>query len=363
MRFGLSEEQEAFRDQLRRLLKERAPLEKVRQTAAEGSGYDARLWSGLAEIGAMGVLVPEEYGGLGLGAFDAGLVVEELGRSVAPASYLGTAFVAPLVLAESTSNSLQAEWLPRIASGYTRIGLALAEAAGAREGAGVTAENGRLSGKALAVQDAGAADAFLVASGREALWLVPADANGLSRAPMISIDRTRALAELRLDDVEAEPVAGGAALVARALDLARVGLAADTLGAMDAMFKQAVEYAKQRVQFERVIGSFQGVKHALADMATALEPARALVWYATNAQTALPRDEAHRLACHAKAHLAEVGRMIARGTTEVHGGMGFTDDLGLHYWFKRIGLDRQLLGSPEQIRAEAAAALAERTAA
>jgi alkylation response protein AidB-like acyl-CoA dehydrogenase len=358
MRFGLSEEQEAFRDQLRRLLTERAPLARVREVAADGTGFDRRLWDGLTELGALGVLVPEEYGGLGMGAFDAGIVLEELGRFAAPAPYLGSGMVAPLVLAESTSNSVAAEWLPQIAGGEAKIGLALAEAIGARAGAGVSVQNGHLTGKALAAQDSGAADAFLVASGRNELWLVRTGVAGLTQTPMTSIDRTRALAELRFDGVEAEPVAGGEALVQRAVDLARIGLALSTLGAAEAMFEQSVEYAKQRVQFDRVIGSFQGVKHVLADMIAALEPARALVWYATYAQTNLPRAEAHRLACHAKAHCGEVGRVVACNATEVHGGMGFTDDLGLHYWFKRIGLDRQLLGSPEQVRAEAAKAIA-----
>ncbi len=357
MRFGLSPEQEAFRDQLRRLLANRAPMDRVREVAADGSGHDAWLWAGLAELGAMGVLVPEDHGGLGMGAFNAGLVMEELGRHVAPVPYLGTAFVAPLVLAESDSNSIAAEWLPRIAVGEARIGLALAEAVAVRADAGIAVENGRLSGKSLAVLDSCAADVFVVAAdGR--LWLVRADTFGLSRRPMTSIDRTRSLSELRFEGVEAEPLGGGLQLTHRALDLARVALAADILGAADAMVEQATAYSKQRVQFERVIGSFQGVKHALADMVAALEPARALVWYAMYTQTALPGVEAHRLACHAKAHMAEVGRMIARGATEVHGGMGFTDDLGLHFWFKRIGLDRQLLGSPEQVRAEAAAAMA-----
>jgi alkylation response protein AidB-like acyl-CoA dehydrogenase len=357
MRFGLSEEQEAFRDQLQRLLADCAPLARVREVAADGTGFDERLWTGLAEIGAMGVVVPEEFGGLGLGGFEAGLVIEELGRVVAPAPYMSAAFVAPIVLAESTSNSLKGEWLPRIAVGEARIGLALAESVGARAGAGVTAQNGRLSGKALAVQDAGMADAFIVATGRDSLWMVDSGAAGLSRTPMTSIDRTRALAELKFDEVEAEPISGDAALVQRAVDLVRTGLASDTIGACDAMVLQAVEYSKVREQFDRVIGSFQGVKHSLADMVTALEPARALAWYAAHAQTAMP-DEAHRVACHAKAHTGEVGRMIARFTTEVFGGMGFTDDLGLHYWFKRIGVDRQLLGSPEQVRAEAAKAMA-----
>lgn len=358
MRFGLSSEQEAFQDQISRLLNERSPLDRVREVAADGTGYDERLWSGLAELGAMGILVPEEHGGLGMGAFDAGMILEMLGRFAAPAPYLGTAFVTPLVLAESTSNNVTAEWLPLIAAGEAKIGLALSEAVAAKPGAGIAVENGRLNGRSLAVQDAGSADAFLTATGRDQLWLVRRDAPGLTQTPMTSIDRTRALAELHFENVEVEPVAGGEALVARALDLGRVGLAADSVGACEAMFSQASDYAKVREQFERVIGSFQGVKHTLADMITALEPAKALTWYALHAQTALPRAEAHRMALHAKAHMAEVGRFVARFATEVHGGMGFTDDLGLHYWFKRIGLDRQLLGSPEQIRVEAAKAMA-----
>jgi alkylation response protein AidB-like acyl-CoA dehydrogenase len=124
--------------------------------------------------------------------------------------------------------------------------------------------------------------------------------------------------------------------------------AADTLGAAQAMLDMAVAYAGTREQFGRVIGSFQAVKHLCAEMAAALEPCRALTWYAAHALSALPA-EAELYACHAKAHLAEVGSFIARTATEVHGGMGFTDLLGLHYWFKRIGLNRQLLGTTLKI--------------
>jgi alkylation response protein AidB-like acyl-CoA dehydrogenase len=137
------------------------------------------------------------------------------------------------------------------------------------------------------------------------------------------------------------------------LNAGRIMLAADTLGAAQSMLDKAVAFAKQRSQFGRVIGSFQAVKHTLADLATALEPCRALVWYAAYAQDALP-EEARIAALHAKAHLDEVGREVARLTTEVHGGMGFTDLLGLHYWYKRIATNRQLLGTPERCRHEAA---------
>ena len=119
------------------------------------------------------------------------------------------------------------------------------------------------------------------------------------------------------------------------------------------MIDRAVAYAKERQQFGRVIGSYQAVKHMCAEMAAELEPCRALIWYAGYAQDALP-DEASLTAAHAKAHLSEIGRFVARTSTEVFGGIGITDLLGLHYLFKRIGLNRQLLGAPERLRREAA---------
>jgi alkylation response protein AidB-like acyl-CoA dehydrogenase len=171
-----------------------------------------------------------------------------------------------------------------------------------------------------------------------------------------SIDRTRPVADVSFDVSRAirliaanEPLAA----MRRVLDAGRVMLAADTLGAAQHMFDQALAFVKQRTQFNRVIGSFQAVKHQFADMVTMLEPCRAMVWYAAYAQDALP-DEARLTALQTKAHLGDVGRAIARMATEAHGGMGFTDLLGLHYWFKRISFNRQMLGGPEQCREEAA---------
>jgi alkylation response protein AidB-like acyl-CoA dehydrogenase len=132
-------------------------------------------------------------------------------------------------------------------------------------------------------------------------------------------------------------------------------LAADTLGAGGRMIEKAVAYAQERQQFGRVIGSFQAVKHLCAEMVAELEPCRALIWYAAYAFDEFP-DQSRRMAAHAKAHTSEVGTFVARTATEVHGGMGFTDLLGLHYWFKRIGFDRQALGGPEKVRHDAAVA-------
>jgi alkylation response protein AidB-like acyl-CoA dehydrogenase len=130
-------------------------------------------------------------------------------------------------------------------------------------------------------------------------------------------------------------------------------IAADSLGACDAMLEKAVAYAKERRQFGRVIGSYQAVKHMCAEMAAEIEPSRSLVWYAAYAFDAAPQ-EASLTAAHAKALTSEIGRFVARTSTEVHGGMGITDLLGLHFWFKRVGLNRQLLGGPERVREIAA---------
>jgi alkylation response protein AidB-like acyl-CoA dehydrogenase len=177
-------------------------------------------------------------------------------------------------------------------------------------------------------------------------------------AAMPTIDRTRRVAEMRCESAACLTLPGNnatppEAALARVQDAAYILLAADMLGASQTMLTQAVAYAKERVQFGRAVGSFQAVKHLCADMAARLEPCRALVWYAAHAFDE-NLDDARLAAAHAKAHLSEVSRFVARTSTEVHGGMGFTDLLGLHYWFKRVGLDRQLLGGPEQVRRHAA---------
>ena len=192
------------------------------------------------------------------------------------------------------------------------------------------------------------ADLLIVADTAGALHLTTRD--GVTASPLVSIDRTRQMAELRFDNAPAETLAGS---VAPLRDAAWVMLAADMLGASQTMLDKAVAYAQERRQFGRVIGSFQAVKHMCAEMAAQLEPCRALVWYAAYAAEAAPA-EASLMAAHAKALLSDVSRFVARTATEVHGGMGFTDLVGLHYWFKRVGLDRQLFGGPERVRLEAA---------
>ena len=140
----------------------------------------------------------------------------------------------------------------------------------------------------------------------------------------------------------------------KVIDAGRIILAADTVGASEAMVEKAVTYSKERKQFNRTIGSFQAVKHMCAEMAADLEPCYSLVWQAAYSFDTEEVSSSRLLACQSKSHTSEVGKMISKKATEVHGGMGFTDLLGLHYWFKRIGLNRQILGAPEIVREEAA---------
>ncbi len=355
MEFGLSAEQTLLKDSVDHYLCERAPLDRVRRFADLKEGRATDLQAGLTELGVTALMIPESLGGVGLGALEACLVAETLGYRVTPVAYIANSVLVPNALLMAGSPAQQGHWLSDIASGKIVVGAALSELCGARNGATISVSAGKLSGRALFVLDFDA-DAYLIADSTRGLHLVLAKAAGLKRVPLETIDRTRSVGELLFDNVEAEPLVGAnAEICRRLLDLGRAVLAADTLGAAQCMLDQAVAYAGQREQFGRVIASFQAVKHMCAEMAASLEPNRAMVWYAGHALCE-GHDDAHLIACHAKANLDEVGRFVAKTATEVHGGMGFTDLLGLHFWFKRIGMNRQLLGSPERLRIEAARA-------
>jgi alkylation response protein AidB-like acyl-CoA dehydrogenase len=354
MEFCLSEEQVMLSDTVKRFLDDASPLDRVRELAADGAVHDAAIWQGLAELGLTGMLVPEEYGGMAMTLLDAMLVQEALGAHVTPVSFAPTSVLAVLALSRGGSDEQKQRWLPAIAEGSLQVAVAISEATGAREGAGVTAVGGRLNGRSMFVLGDPQALLVLVADGQGDLYAVEREARGVAQSVLRSIDDTQPFFELNFDGAPAERLPGcDAELVPALVDAGRVMLAADTLGAAQEMLDRAVAYAGERKQFNRVIGSFQAVKHLCAEMAAELEPSRSLVWYAAHACDAVPA-ESRLMACHAKAHLAEIGRFIARTATEVHGGMGFTDLMGLHYWFKRIGFNRQVLGSPERVREEAA---------
>jgi len=340
MEFALSEDQRLLQDSISGFLKDAASLDVIRKIADGDADAASTLEAGIAEMGIAGLHVSEDQGGSGLGLLEACLVQEALGYAVAPSGFMAATVAAHLF------SQAGSEYAEGIASGDMVFGLALTELVSRRDGAGVISTGDLLSGRSLLAMLPEVATHVLTVDGDGVFHVV----DDWSAVPMRTIDRTRMFQELVLEGVESRSELMGDDGV---LAAARLLVAADTLGAAQAMLEKAVAYAKERKQFGRVIGSFQAVKHMCAEMAAKLEPARALVWHAAYAMdTGDP--EALAMAHLAKAHLAEVGTFVAKTSTEVHGGMGFTDLVGLHYWFKRIGVNRQLFGSPEQARQSAA---------
>ena len=356
MDFALSEEQRMLQDSISGYLEGGSALERVRQVAESGGARADDVWQELAGLGVHGVLIDEEYGGVALGHLEAALIAEALGATTTPVPFVASSIMAPTAIAAAGSSEQKESWLPRIAAGEVVVGVGVTEQIGRRESDGITSANGGLTGKAMFVLDGAEADAYLIASDDGAMHMV--HAGDVERQRLKTIDRTRTVAEVTLNNAKADTLPGSTTSrepLLATIDVGRLILAADTLGAAQTMLDKAIDYAKERRQFNRVIGSFQAVKHMCAEMAAELEPCRSMIWYAAHAYTAIP-EEGRAMACHAKAHLAEVGQFVARKSTEVHGGMGITDLLGLHYWFKRIGFNRQLLGAPELVREEAAKA-------
>ena len=344
MEFGLSQDQLLLDDSVRKYLSSEVSIDGVRKIAS-GEKSDSDIWRGLAEMGLAGIIIPEAHGGAELGMLDAVAIAEALGYAACPGPFLSTAIMSAHLLNQAGAT----DPLAGMASGDYRVGIAFGDFVGSRKGA-VTESDSKLSGQSLYALDA-SADAYLVGLVDGRIYMV--ESEHLDRKLLTTIDTTRSVCELNFDQTPACLVTEDAYLVRDTLYRGRAIQAADTLGAAQYMLDQAVAYSLDRKQFNRAIGSFQAVKHMCAEMASQLEPCRAFAWYAGHAFDESTEDAAET-ACHAKAHLSEVGQFVAKTSTEVHGGMGFTDLVGLHYWFKRIGFNRQLLGSPEAVRHEVA---------
>ena len=344
MEFGLSQDQVLLDDSVRKYLSSEVSIDVVRRIAS-GEQSDADIWRGLADMGLAGIIIPEAQGGAELGMLDAVALAEALGYAACPGPFLSTAVMSAHLLNQAGAT----DPLSGMASGEYRVGIAFSDFVGSRKGA-VSVSDSKLSGQSLYALDA-EADAYLVALSDGHVFMV--ESEHLERKALTTIDATRGVCELRFDQTPACLVTDDERLVRDTIYRGRAIQAADTLGAAQYMLDQAVAYSLDRKQFNRAIGSFQAVKHMCAEMASQLEPCRAFVWYAGHAFDESTEDAA-TTACHAKAHLSEVGQFVAKTSTEVHGGMGFTDLVGLHYWFKRIGFNRQLLGSPEAVRHEVA---------
>ncbi len=359
MDFGLSEEQLQLKDSARQLLAGECPTTAVRKAMASDAGTLPELYSEIAKLGWTGLIVPEKFGGAGLGTLDMVVLLEEQGYAAMPGPFLFSSAMATDALVRGGSEELRDQWLRPLAQGTAVGTIAITEAAGGtacRDFAMVAKRDGanfRLSGAKALVPYASLADFMVVAAraegGGAALALVETKAQGVGVKALKNLDLTRRVSEVEFDNVVATPIGGGAELYHRLLDVGAVAIAADSLGGMQRALDMAVDYSKVREQFGKPIGSFQALKHAAAEIVADLEPARSLAWYAAYTLDAIPA-EAPRAAAMAKARLCEV---YSRGTDRavlMHGGIGFTWEHDIHLWFKRARFNESFLGSPAYYR-------------
>jgi alkylation response protein AidB-like acyl-CoA dehydrogenase len=347
MKFHLTQEQVAIQDAIHRALAEIFPIGALHVLADSEDDFDAKSWFALMGLGLGGLLVSEDAGGVGLGLVEAALAVEVVGGAAAPGPVIGQMLTA---LAVSHSQNADAKpHLTGLISGASVATLALG-GDGAPESWSATPQGGEVR----FVQSARAANLFLVGTKGGGLSLVEAGL-GVSLTPVRSTDRSRRLSTVAFAGAASqELLAAGDPFVQKIVDAALVLLAADALGGAQHCVDVSVSYALQREQFGQPIAQFQALKHQLAHMALEVEPARALVWYAAYAHDAdLP--DASRAAAIAKAHLTERFVSVTRAAVAAHGGIGYTWEYGLNYWFRRAVFDRAYLGTPGQHRARAAA--------
>jgi alkylation response protein AidB-like acyl-CoA dehydrogenase len=353
--FGTSEEQEELRASVRRFVTDRAPLAKVRQLMDAGE-IDREFWAQAgAQLGLQGIAIPEEYGGSGFSFAEQAIVLEELGAGLYGGPYLPSAVLAATALLASPDESARQELLPGIAAGETIAALAFTEEDGSWDPAGIrlaAAKSGDgwvLDGHKSFVLSGAEASLYLVvavADGGLSLFAVDAAASGLTATALPTLDQTRNLARLDLAAVPARLIGSagdGAAILDRVLDVAAIALAAEQLGAAQRALDITVDYTKTRHQFGRPIGSFQALKHRMADLLMEVESLRSAVAYAASA-VAEGSDEVPALASLLKAYASETYFHVAAEMIQMHGGIGFTWEHDAHLFFKRAKSSELFLG-------------------
>jgi len=360
--FEFSEDQELLRATVQRFLAERAPISYVRSILDDERGTTDDVWSGLAALGVTGLLVPEAYGGAGMGMVDMAVVLEELGRAVYPGPFTSSAVGAVSLIVRAGSADDHADLLPALASGEAIGTVLFSPGDGIRASA---ADGGwALTGEARNVPDAFAADTIVVAAtatdGELGAFVVARDAPGCAIEPTPTVDGTRKFATVTLTDTRARRLGSGDATNAVAETVDRLGIAAvvDGVGAAARALEMAVAYAKERRQFDRPVGSFQAVQHLCADMLRAVELARAGAYYACWAADAADAAERHRAATMAQAFAADELYGVVASLIQVHGGIGFTWEHDAHLFYKRLlTLKERAGGSPGQLEELAAIVL------
>ena len=352
MDFELGTEQEQLRDMLQRFVRKDYAFEARRKIVASPEGFSREVWKSLAELGLLGIGIPEEHGGTGGGAVDTFVVMESLGTGLVVEPYLPSVVLGAGLVRDAGTAAQKHEILPAVAGGELRLALAHYEPGGRfdLERVATTAKRSgsgyALNGKKAVVLGGESADKLLVsaregAGKRLSLFLVDAKARGVTRTGYRTRDGHRA-ADIALDDVtvDASALLGregeGLALVERAVDRAIAALCAEALGCMDALNAQTLEYLKTRKQFGVAIGTFQVLKHRMADMFIAAAQARSMAYLAAMRADEADATSRRHAICAAKALVGKSARVVGHGAVQLHGGMGVVDELIVSHYFRRL---------------------------
>jgi len=348
MQYTFTEDQAQFRDIVARFCRERCPTTVVRRLAESERGFDPGMWKQLCqELAVVGIHLSEASGGSGFGPVELGVVMEEFGRCLLPAPYLSCGVLACTAIEAIADADLRDELLAPLVAGEELITLALEPRHG-HPTSGLVLTGGRLSGCLKAVLDGATADRILVlaAAGAGAvLCSVDPGAAGVARRPLRTMDGTRRLAAVTLDGVPARVLAElTPGQIEHIYDTALVALAHEMSGGAQALLGSAIDYTKLRVQFGRAVGSFQAIKHRLADLHVDVELAKVAAWQSAAALAA--DDEPSVNASLAKFTVADAYLKAALETIQFHGGIGFTWENDTHLWYRRAKSSEVLLGSP-----------------
>jgi alkylation response protein AidB-like acyl-CoA dehydrogenase len=372
---GLSEEQEMLKNFARDFLEKECPEQYVRAMEEDERGYSPEVWRKMAEQGWQGLIIPEQYGGAGLGFLDLIVLVEEFGRALVPGPFISTVVGGALPLLEAGSEQQKQEYLPRIASGDLIMTLAFTEPSARFDADGVETTARRegdsyvLNGTKLFVPDANVAGMLTVVarqpgtSGEDgiSLFLVDAHAQGVTVEPLKTIASDKQC-EVRLENVRV-PAANllgaegqGWPTMRRLLQKATVIECAYLVGLAQMDFEISVNYAKERVQFGRPIGSFQAIQHKAADMVTDVDGARFIMYRAAWA-VAEDEPDAEMQVHMAKAWCSDATRRVVAHGQQIHGGIGFTKDYKIQLYFRRQKRSELMWGDADYHREKVADAL------
>ncbi|MFM9226050.1 MAG: acyl-CoA dehydrogenase family protein [Actinomycetota bacterium] len=358
MNFAFSEEQEELRKSVRSFLEYKSSEEAVREQMETEKGYDKAVWEQMAnQLGLQSLAIPEEFDGQGFSFIELGVVLEEMGRALLCAPFFSTVVLASNTLLQSGDDAAKKAHLPGIAAGTTIATIATTEPSGRWDEAGITVEakgsgsNFTISGTKSFVIDGHIADLIIVAArtGKGvSLFTVEGGAAGLTRTALSTMDQTRKQAKLEFSNTPATLIGkegDGWNVLSKVMDLAAVALAAEQVGGAQKVLEMAVQYAKDRIQFGRPIGSFQAIKHKCADMLLEVESAKSAAYYGMWC-AAEDNEELPSVASLAKAYCSEAYFHAAAENIQIHGGIGFTWEHPAHLYFKRAKSSELIFGDP-----------------